>query len=171
MCHSSLSSIPELISHYKSSHKLQCRMCQFVADSDKVLKLHYAEVHKEDKHCFCPLTGCSYRINRYWDLKRHIETHAALNRKNKFLRCPFCEFVTFGQTQLRKHCISEHDENRPFFCQRKGCTFKAYQLSEVYKHVRLQHIAVAKVRIIGIYWSPHTKVHRITKIRTLYMYI
>ena len=143
VCDASFPSIPELMSHYNSSHKLQCRLCRFVADSEKVLKLHYAGDHKEDKHWFCPLTGCSCNFKRKGDFKKHMENHVTY--KKKLLHCPLCQFVSFRQDLLQKHCTDVHNEKKPFYCNRQGCTYKADGLSKVAQHIRERHTAVINV--------------------------
>ena len=142
VCNASFPSIPELMSHYNFSHKLQCRLCQFVADSEKVLKLHYAVVHKENKHWFCPLTGCSYNCKRKHDLNRHMESH--LTHRKKKWHCPLCQFVSFRQDLLRKHCLSVHNEKAAFHCDRKGCLYKTVNFTRLVNHLRIEHAAVSE---------------------------
>ena len=58
-----------------SQHHLRCKKCEFVAKTEKSLRIHFKDVHGDDKPFACDHPGCTYATWKFDFLHRHAEIH------------------------------------------------------------------------------------------------
>lgn len=90
------------------SHELDCRFCDFTADSEKILRKHIRSEHVADA------SESYYQKNRERILERMALQRKAKNGKGNVdevrpeLDCRFCDFTTDSEKILGKHIRSKH---------------------------------------------------------------
>ena len=58
-----------------SQHHLRCKKCDFVAKTEKSLRIHFKDIHGDDKPFACDHPGCTYATWKFDFLHRHAEIH------------------------------------------------------------------------------------------------
>ena len=130
--------------------RIQCNKCQFVANSDALLKDH---VQKHAQKC----SQCEETFKTKGLLKRHIkvvhghkndEEPACTDVPTVSIKCDKCDFQGKSKYQMEKHMKVRHEDNqeRTHISNKSGslectfCDFRGKSRSQMEKHQLVRHM-------------------------------
>ena len=114
--------------HGKSGNEIQCDKCEYKSNTERNLKRHIRNIHRDKK-----LEECLICQRMVLNLKLHIKnTH---RRENKF-QCDQCEYKTYTGNLLEIHFSHMHSDNA-FECE--VCNSKFATKSALNWHVKRIH--------------------------------
>lgn len=120
--------------------KYTCPYCHLEFLREGSLFSHIDSLHEKDSapdHYECSL--CGYQTKKIAQFRKHTATHtdaaaaASDGITSRFFVCPVCQMTFKKRHRLREHQSKEHENRKPYSCDKCGQDFAA--LSNYTKHV------------------------------------
>ena len=126
-----------------SENFLNCKECDYMAESPERLQQHISAKHGKLLHNHCSKrggikSGCKYTQCKYtFPASKSLESHIVSKHiaGNKF-KCSECSYSTMNKDSFQKHQL-RHSTDRPFCCP--NCTLRFNQKRELKKHISSIH--------------------------------
>ena len=135
------------VSEHNDDRPFHCTNCPKCFKELSHLNNHYAARHSSKRSHVCPVCGKTFKVGT--NLRTHIRNIHHLDptivlagpvRTKVFhgdTTCPVCGEKFQSQNEMKRHCLDEHDDNRPFQCPHCPSSSTTYQ--KLNDHIASKH--------------------------------